>query len=100
MRTSPAARRAHAPGADLPYTIDWSDWLAKLPPGETIASDPAWTITPAGLTLIAQSHTTTSATARLEGGTAGVVYRVTCRVTSSPSAYEDERSIQIRCLER
>lgn len=48
---------------------------------ETIGSA-AWTAT-AGITIGATSNSTTAATVRLSGGTAGITYTLTCTVTTS-----------------
>jgi hypothetical protein len=84
-----------SPWAALPYTVDWSQWL---PVGETIASV-QWTV-PTGLTQANAGNTTTTATVRLSGGTIGAGYRVCCRITTTPSAYVEERSIFVECKER
>ena len=57
------------------YTVDWSASAT----GDAIASV-AWSV-PAGLTNVATSNTSTTATIRLSGGTAGQVYVVVCTVT-------------------
>jgi hypothetical protein len=48
---------------------------------ETIATT-AWSAT-AGITLGATGNSTTAATVRLSGGTAGTTYTVTCTITTS-----------------
>lgn len=67
-----------APAAVLPYTEDWSSWLAT---GETI-STAVWTVDP-GITQNGVSSTTTSATIVLAGGTVGTTYLVSCTITTS-----------------
>lgn len=85
------------PAASLPYALDWSSWLSQLS-GETIGSV-VWTV-PTGLTLVSQSATTTVATVRLSGGTAGERYVIGCQITTAPTGYVDERSIVLYCKER
>lgn len=81
------------PDATLDYTLDWSTWLGA----DTIASV-AWTL-PSGITLETQSNTTTTATAWISGGSAGVTYRVTCRITTAGSRIDD-RSFRLNVAER
>ncbi|MGE0460880.1 MAG: hypothetical protein AB7Q16_05885 [Vicinamibacterales bacterium] len=82
------------PEALLDYPIDWSDWLGA----DTITGTPVWTV-PAGLTLAAESNTTTTATAWLSGGTDGVDYIVECKITTVGGRV-DERSIRIAVREK
>lgn len=88
---------AKDPNAVLDYGVDWgvafNSWLA----GETIASV-AWTV-PAGLTLTSQSNSDTVAKVRLSGGTVGVTYAITCRITTNTGQIED-RSFRIIVRER
>jgi hypothetical protein len=82
------------PSDEVWKTVDWSEWLAS---GETIASV-AWTV-PTGLTQAAASNTSTLAKIKLSGGTAGVTYRVACKVTTSlPQVCE--RSFLVTCKDR
>lgn len=84
------------PSAVLDYKFDWSDWLAS---GETISTK---TVTPEnGITVDSSSITDTNAsvTVWLSGGTAGNVYDVACRITTSASR-TDDRTIKITCRER
>lgn len=92
---TPIARFVKDPNANLPYSVDWSGWL---PSGETVDSV-TWTV-PSGITQVSASHTTTAATVRLSGGTAGTSYQLACRVTTTPSGYIDERTIEIVVAER
>ena len=88
-KTMALAEIVKAPNAKLDYQIDWSTYLDT---GDTIASS-SWDV-PAGLTSVATSNTTTTATVRLSGGTAGTSYTVTNHVILD-SGQEDERSIVI-----
>ena len=81
------------PNAVLDYSVDWTRWLA----GDQIAAS-EWII-PSGLTKMADSKTSTSATVWLSGGTAGQWYIVTNRITTAAGRTED-RSFTIRVEER
>lgn len=81
------------PSDVLDYAVDWTAWLA----GDTITSV-TWTI-PAGLMQVTESHTATTATVWLSGGTAGAAYVAACRVTTA-GGRTAERSITILCQER
>lgn len=90
----------HDPDSVLPYTVDWSAWLAGFgDPAPTITSHEV--IAEPGITVVSSSHTDTTITAVLSGGTAGKIYRVTFRaVLSAGPPYQDDRSIQIMVRER
>ena len=77
------------------YTIDWSDCLAS---GESISSS-SWTASPTSLTVDSSSETTTTATAVVSAGSAGVVYRLTNEITTD-QARTIQRSVVIRVEER
>lgn len=62
------------------YAINWSKWLTGLN-NDTISSS-VWTV-PQGLTLVAQSNTTTKTTVRIGSGTVGVQYTVYNTVTTA-----------------
>lgn len=80
--------------AVLDYQWDWSAWL---PAGDTILTH---TITAAaGLTVASSANTTTTVTAWLSGGTAGVTYAVACKIVTAQGR-TDERSIDIQVKER
>lgn len=66
------------PGDRIDYTINFTDWLN----GDTITGTPSWTV-PSGLTLYAQSNTTTAATVWLSGGTNNEEYVVVCQITTT-----------------
>jgi hypothetical protein len=85
----------HDPDANLDYGCDWSDWL---PTGATIATS-VWTVTPTGPILSADSKSTTATVVWVSGGTAGMVYTLTNRITDSASRVDD-RSITLVCMER
>lgn len=93
------------PEAVLDYTFDWkplthgvaaatSDWLAT---GETISS---YTVTAqTGLTKDSDSQADGVVTVWLSGGTAGINYKVACKIVTS-AGRTDERSIWIKVVER
>jgi hypothetical protein len=86
----PVKRYVKSVTASRPYTIDWSRYLAT---GDTI-STAVFTV-PDGLTKGTEGHTTTTAWVQLSGGVAGQEYRVSCRITTTPGAWTDERTILI-----
>ncbi len=87
------------PDAERSYGINWGVWIAGIPiAGETIDTS-VWTL-PAGITKEAESKTSTTTTIKLSGGTAGTSYVLANKITTTPSAEIDERSITIKVLER
>lgn len=82
------------PDAVLPWFFDWTEWLDD---GETI-TDSEMTVS-AGLVKDSDSHSATSATVWLSGGTAGTSYSVANRITTSMGKI-DERTIVIRVTNR
>jgi hypothetical protein len=86
------------PDAVLDYGFNWAptskSWLL---PGDTIVSS-TW-IVPAGLTSPANSFTTTTTTVRIVGGTVGVIYVITNRITTA-NGLVDDRSIGIKVVDR
>ena len=81
--------------AVLDYTIDWTKWLDEV--GDTIETS-TW-IVPTGLTKVTETNTTKLATVWLSGGTVGMNYTVTNRITTA-AGRADDRSITIRVRER
>jgi len=82
------------PDAVLDWVWDWNEWLDE---GETITTS-TFVVT-VGLTVDSETNTTKTATVWLSGGTAGQVYQVTNRITTS-GGRTDDRSITIRVTER
>jgi hypothetical protein len=78
------------PDAKLPWYVDWTDWLDD---GESIVTS-VMTVS-AGLVKESDSHSVTSATVWLSGGTAGTSYSVANRIETSMGKI-DERTIYIR----
>lgn len=91
--TTPLTTMEKDPDAKLPYSVDWSKWLANE--GDTAASA-AWTV-PAGMTKEsspAETLVSGVATVWLSGGTLGQSYEVVCRLTTTAGRI-DERTILI-----
>ena len=82
------------PSAVLDYVFDWSGWLAI---GETITD---YTITAdTGITVDSPTEDDGKVTVWLSGGTAGINYKVACKITTS-AGRTDERTIWIKVVER
>jgi hypothetical protein len=82
------------PSAVLDYVFDWTEWLAT---GETIDN---YTITAdTGITVDSSTEDTGKVTVWLSGGTAGINYKVACKITTS-AGRTDERTIWIKVVER
>ncbi len=73
------------PDAVLDYLWDWSEWLTAV--GDTI--DTVTFLPDTGITVESFTHTGTSATAWISGGTAGSSYSVTCRVMTAGGRTDD-----------
>ena len=82
------------PDETLDYSVDWSEWLAV---GETIVTS-TWTA-PTGITKGSDTKTTTVCTVWLSGGTAGLVYTVANKI-STTSGRIAERSLFIEVQQR
>lgn len=81
------------PDAVLDYQCDWASWL-----DDDIIVDSVWVVQD-GMTKDSDAYTSTNATIWLSGGTAGVRYSVTNRITTSGGRVDD-RSITINVLDR
>jgi len=82
------------PSAILDWAFDWTDWLAAA---ETITDH---TITAdTGITVGSSTKDTGVVTVWLSGGTAGINYKVACKITTS-AGRTDERTIWIKVVER
>ena len=82
------------PSAVLDYAFDWNEWLAT---GETITDH---TITAdTGITVDSSTEDDGIVTVWLSGGTAGINYKVACKITTS-AGRTDERTIWIKVVER
>ena len=83
------------PTDKLDYTHDWSDFLAA---GDSIASR-LWTIDPDDGGSPSLLSNITSAAVFVEGLQAGIVYRLSEKITTANGVVA-ERSITIRCGEK
>lgn len=80
------------PDDKLDWSHDWTDFLAS---GDSISSR-VWSINPdASPTLLSN---TTSASVTVDGLTAGVVYRLSEKITTA-NGLDGERSLTIRCAQ-
>ncbi len=77
----------------LDYGLDWSTWLGA----DTLLTS-VWTV-PAGITKDSDSKTDTTTTIWLSGGTTGVAYLATNKITTAGSRTA-ERSIRIKIEDR
>lgn len=85
----------HDPEAELDYTIDWAKWLEV---NDTIAAH-AFTV-PTGLTQPnASSHTDTTSTVWIAGGTRGRTYQVVGEITTTDGR-TDQRTITLLVKDR
>jgi hypothetical protein len=62
------------------YTFNWAAWLTSIG-SDTIATS-VWVV-PTGITSVSESNDTTLANIRISGGTAGVTYEISNRVTTT-----------------
>ena len=76
----------------LDYEIDWSTWLTASG-GDTISSS-TWTV-PTGITKTTDSHTTTTTTIWLSGGTAGTTYTLTNEIVTAGGRTKDQ-SVRVK----
>jgi len=82
------------PSAVLDYVFDWTEWLATV---ETITDH---TITAdTGITVGSSTEDAGKVTVWLSGGTAGINYKVACKITTT-AGRTDERTIWITVRER
>ena len=82
------------PSAVLDYVFDWTEWLATV---ETITDH---TITAdTGITVDSSTELDGKVTVWLSGGTAGINYKVACKITTS-AGRTDERTIWIKVTDR
>jgi hypothetical protein len=81
------------PNEVLDYTVSWT---GRLESGETI-SESTWVVD-TGITQDSGSADTTAATIWLSGGTAGALYSIVNRITTS-SARVYEQAFRINCVD-
>ncbi len=82
------------PDANLDWIFDWNPWLAEF---ETIANSEF--ILDPGITMTAETHTTKTTTVWISGGTEGLTYKVTNRITTNEGRIDD-RSFTLRITNR
>ena len=82
------------PDANRIYQWDWAAWLD----GETLAD--VEILTSAGITAVEEGRGADYVDVRVSGGAVDAVHAVTVRVTSSPSAQKDDRTVLFNCRER
>jgi hypothetical protein len=89
-------RKIKDPDAVLDYSIDWSAWLGS----DTITTS-EWFVDGADtdLAVDSDSKSTTATTVWLSGGTLGVTYTATNRITTADGR-TDDRSISVQILDR
>ena len=89
-------RKIKDPDAVLDYSIDWSAWLGS----DTITTSD-WIVAGADsdLAVDSDSKSTTAATVWLSGGTLGLTYTMTNRITTADGR-TDHRSISVQILHR
>ena len=88
------------PYAVLDYSLDWTNWM---PTGDTISAITitAETISGDAAPLAIDSSTNTNyiATANISGGTAGNIYNVEYKITTT-NGLKDSRNFRIKVVER
>lgn len=77
----------------LDYVIDWSSWLGT----DTITSVD-WDVD-TGIMNPTSSHTATTATIWLAGGSVTETYNITCRITTAAGRVVD-RSFRVSCVQQ
>lgn len=73
------------------YAIDWSAWLTSQN-SDTINSS-SWS--GGGLTIVSSTNTTTTATAKISGGTAGQAYTVSNTIVTATGTQTRKVSFQM-----
>jgi hypothetical protein len=82
------------PYAVLDYSLDWTNWM---PSGDTIS---AITVTAdSGITIDSSTNTSYIATAYISGGTAGNIYNIEYKITTT-NGLKDSRNFRIKVVER
>lgn len=93
--TTRTGRFTKDPDSTLDYGNDWSAWLTDA--GDDTIATSVW-IVPDGITKASDSHTTTTTTIWLTGGTLGTRYNVVNRITTTQGRTED-RTLRIGITE-
>ena len=100
MAQQPGYTITKDPDAVLPYEFDWSEWLdaAEIDASDFIISGSDSDLTEDSSSVLAGNQSTRVV---LSGGTVGVTYRVTNRITTDETpARTDDRSFFIKVKER
>ena len=88
------------PYAVLDYSLDWTNWM---PSSDTITSITVTAETISGdsapLTIDSSTNTDYIATANISGGTAGNIYNVEYKITTT-NGLKDSRNFRIKVVER
>ncbi len=82
------------PDSRLDFGLDWTPWITG---GDRIV-EATWTISPHA-TLDGPDHDDTGAMVFVSGLTAGVEYRLRCRVRTTDGR-QDARSVRLECRDR
>jgi len=77
-----------SPWGVVDYEMDWSEWL-----GVDTISQSEW-VFPTGITKDSDTHTTTTATAWVSGGTEGKSYLIVNKITTAGNRKE-QKTIEI-----
>lgn len=83
------------PNANLDYGFDWSDWMES---GDTIEAS-EWLFSVAGLVAGDEAFGDDATSIWIAGGTDGMEYLVTNRITTQDGRIED-RTFQISVVQR
>lgn len=75
------------------YTLDWEKWLN----GDTI-DDSSWSLSGDGLVAESISHTTTTTTIKIGGGSTGKEYMVTNKISTDDGSVDD-KSFYLRVVD-
>jgi hypothetical protein len=82
------------PGENTDYDFDWTDWM---PSGDSIST--VVVTADAGITLGTNTQTALVVKQFISGGTDGVDYKVTCRITTAQGrVHQEEITIHVREL--
>jgi len=94
MMKSPVLRWPNKDPADrVDYSLDWRPMLALGDPIPDTITDVAWTV-PAGLTQTNAYEVSGVTTIWLTGGTPGIDYTLTCRITTTNNRIH-ERDVRL-----
>jgi len=102
MSLGPGALLLKDPGSVEPYGFDWTAWLVEIATEELITGS-QWAVLGPDAVLSVNDESIVTGNLQtqvtLEGGTPGLRYTVTNRITTS-SGYTDERSFAVKVEQR